>query len=398
MVRTQNPFRPGFNQTPVALAGRDDVVADVKEALAVAALDGRTPRPVIFTGGRGVGKTVLLGAAADLAVQEHGWLTVPIEVRSGTPFRPQLIERLGAAAAFYRQTPPGKQLRLTAATFRASVLGVGGEVEITRRDSDVPTASMPLDAALAEVCAAAIERDAGVVVTIDELQLASRDELSDLAASLQQHVPDNWPLVVILAGLPSIRGSHRGVTYLERAEWHLLGLLDPDATRYALEEPAREAGRPMSPEAARLLADASGGYPYAIQLMGHHAWRASTRDSVATRIEETHAEPAIAAAQAELSTGLYAARWQDASDREQGYLRHLAELSELSELAGLSATHPRVTGAMVAAAMNSTTKALSTARNRLIQKGLIYAEGETIRFSIPGMGHWIRTGEADASS
>lgn len=384
MARVPNPFRPGFNQAPAALAGRDDVIAGVEEALAVAAMDGRTPRPVVLTGGRGVGKTVLLGAVADLAASQYGWLTVPIEVRSKTPFRPQLVERLGAAAALYRQTSPERRTTITAATLRASVLGIGGEVEINRRDRTTSDPTMPLDAALADACAAAVERDAGLVITIDELQLASRTELGDLAASLQQHVSDHWPLVVVLAGLPSIRSSQRGVTYLERAEWHLLGLLDLTATRFALQEPAREAGRPMSDEAAQVLADASGGYPYAIQLMGHHAWRASTG---ANGIGTTHAAPAVAAAQAELSTGLYASRWQDASDGEQDYLRHLAELA---------GAHTRVTGGMVAAAMNNTSKAMSTVRSRLIQKGLLYSEGESIRYSIPGMADWVRDGEADA--
>ena len=79
-----------------------------------------------------------------------------------------------------------------------------------------------------------IRTSAGLVVTIDELQLAAREELADFAATLQQHIPDDWPLVVIVAGLPSIRDAHRGVTYLERGEWQALGLLDDVATRTAL--------------------------------------------------------------------------------------------------------------------------------------------------------------------
>lgn len=351
----------------------------------MAALDGRTPRPLILTGGRGVGKTVLLGAAADAAAQRYGWLTVPVEIRAETPFRPQLIERLLAAAELYRQTPREKRSTVTAASFRASVLGVGGQVEITRREPRDTSPAMPLDAALSEACRAAVEQDAGLLLTIDELQLATRAELGDLAASLQQHVPDNWPLVVLVAGLPSIRGTQRGVTYLERGEWHLLGLLDSSATRVALQEPAREAGRPMTDEAAELLADSSGGYPYAVQLVGHHAWRASAGSA---SIDVGHVEPAIAAAQAELATGLYASRWQDASPREQEYLRHLADLA---------ANHTRVTGAMVANSMSATTKALSVPRGRLIQKGLIYAEGETIRFSVPGMAPWVREDEPDVT-
>ena len=78
MARIPNPYRPGFNQAPTALAGRDVAIAAVTEALDVAALDGRTPRPVVFVGGRGVGKTVLLGEAAAIAADKHSCLTVPV--------------------------------------------------------------------------------------------------------------------------------------------------------------------------------------------------------------------------------------------------------------------------------------------------------------------------------
>ena len=231
MTRVPNPYRPGFNQAPTSLAGREVAIASVTEALDIAALDGRTPRPLIFVGGRGVGKTVLLGEAAAIAAGSLSWLTVPVEVRPARPFTPQLIERLAAARDLYRQVAAGQRLQVTAAKVRATVLGVGGEVEVTRRPLEPAAPAIPLESALANACAAAAERSAGIVITVDEAQLADRGELADFAATLQQHVPDNWPLVVILAGLPSIRDTHRRVTYLERGEWQVLGLLDRSATQ-----------------------------------------------------------------------------------------------------------------------------------------------------------------------
>jgi hypothetical protein len=156
---------------------------------------------------------------------------------------------------------------------------------------------------------------AGVVITIDELQLTAKPELGDFAATLQQHVPDDWPLVVVLAGLPNIRGSDKGVTYLERAEWHMISLLDQADAVEALQAPAKTARRPMTDQAAEQLAAASGGYPYAIQLIGHLAWRASTGDAT---IDVAHVSPAIRDAHEELATSLYAARWEDFSERERG--------------------------------------------------------------------------------
>src|SRR5919107_158260 len=155
--RTPNPFRPGFNQPPLALTGRETVLAAVREALAVAALDARTPRPVVLTGGRGVGKTVLLGEAAVIAAQEHSWLTVPVEVRPDQPFTPHLVDRLAAATALYRQARTSRRrLEVTGATLRASVMGVGAELELSR-DPRVPRDEGPrLDHALATAVQAAL--------------------------------------------------------------------------------------------------------------------------------------------------------------------------------------------------------------------------------------------------
>src|SRR5689334_2541544 len=127
-VRQPNPYRPGFNQAPTVLAGRDDVLAAAREALDVAALDGRTPRPLVLVGSRGVGKTVLLGEVASMAATTLGWLTVAVEVRPRTPFTAQLRERLDAAAELLRETTDDGRFELASATARASVLGIGGEI------------------------------------------------------------------------------------------------------------------------------------------------------------------------------------------------------------------------------------------------------------------------------
>ena len=145
---------------------------------------------------------------------------------------------------------------------------------------------------------------------------------------MQEHVPDGWPLVVAVAGLPTMRSARRTVTYFERGDWHDIGLLDPRDTLAALEGPAKEAGRPFEPRAAQLLGEASGGYPYAIQVYGHHVWRASAG---ADRITVAHARKAAPRAAADLERSLFTSRWEDSSPRERQYLRALAELTDAAD-------------------------------------------------------------------
>ncbi len=374
--REPNPYRPGFNQAPAELAGREPVLSAAREALDMAALDARTPRPLVLVGTRGVGKTVVLGEIAAVAAEAHSWPTAAVEVRPGGSFTDRLAHRLRVVTQLFDEVRPGRRLRLTAATVRAGALGIGGELTLAaepRAESSVGS----LEEALAGACEAAARRGGGVLVSIDELQLAKRAELAEFTATIQGHVADAWPLVVVAAGLPSIRDPHRSVTYLERGEWHELGLLDHAATLRAIVHPARSAGRPCDAEAAERLADASGGYPYAIQVLGHHAWRSSAG---AGRILLEHATQAVAAAEVDLAAGLYAARWLDASRTEQTYLEALARLT----VAG-----GRVTGAEVAAALGKPTSAVSYLRDRLLKKGTIFADDRTLSFVAPGMASWV---------
>jgi hypothetical protein len=134
---------------------------------------------------------------------------------------------------------------------------------------------------------------------------------------------------MIVAGLPSM---HRGVTYRARGEWHVLGLLNEEATMRALAGRRRNAGRPMSDAAGRLLADASGRLPWAIQMMGHHAWRSSHESAT---IELSQAQAAKKAAETELAAGFYESRWQNAAPKERDHLLAMARLVKQGEPTGL---------------------------------------------------------------
>lgn len=380
-MRLANPYRPGFNQSPAVLAGRGDIIDSIREAFDVAALDGQTPRPILLVGSRGVGKTVLLEQSRRIAADRHSWISASVEVHPGRPFTPALIARLNEAQRLYDQAPPDRgSWRMDKVTIKASAAGViGGEAELSRTAATGAPHDDELATALQSVMAAALRLDTGLLLTVDEAHMASKDELASLAALLQEAVPRQWPLVAVLAGLPSIQDPRRMVTYLERGEWHSLGLLSDTDTREALTGPAQAAGRPMDDDATEYLTTASGGYPYAIQVLGHHAWRASRN---ADQIGVAHARAGDEAAQRDLAAGLYSARWTDSSAREKEYLAALARLVA-------AGGHP--IGADVARALGEEPSAVTYLRARVLQKGTIYADGRVLRFAVPGMAAWIET-------
>jgi hypothetical protein len=377
MKRVENPYRPGFNEPPKELAGREAVLEDLHDAVEVAALDGRTPRPTLLAGARGVGKTVLLAQAAAIAGSEFGWPRVHTELRPDTPFTPDLIDALGRVRDLVEQPPSKRTLKTESVTVRAGVPGIGGEVRLARAAGSAEDPTPALRPALTGLAELAIARETGFVLTLDEAHLATRRELSALAALLQEGTGERWPVVVVIAGLPLMRAPEHSVTYLERGTWHELGLLSSEETVRALRLPAEAGGRPMDEDAAIVLAEASGGYPYAIQLYGHHAWRASAGHD---RIDLAAAQAALPRAQRALEDGLYAVRWSAASPTQKRYL---------TALATIAATTNPTTARAVADELGSTPKQLSSVRDELIKAGTLTVDGDELRFTIPGMSAYV---------
>lgn len=377
MAAEANPYRPGFSQAPEVLAGRDDMLEAAADAVSVAA-GGRTPRPLLFVGTRGVGKTVLLAEIARQAGAERGWPRLRAEATPDTSLVDQLIARGEALMALFPEAPGSRRFRVADATLRAGLGGVGAAVRFERTKESSVEAGMRLEAALGGLAEVARASDSGIVLTVDEAHLARRGDLGTMAAALQAGTEAGWPLVVVLAGLANIRHPERTVTYLERGEWHHIGGLDEASTLRALSLPARSAGRPFDPDTAQYLAEQTGGYPYAIQLYGHHAWAASEGQA---RIGMDAAGTGARRASRELEEGLYAGRWAQSPVRERQYLVAVAELLGRGEPA---------TGAAVAVRLGLSTRQVSSYRDRLLTRGTLVAEATQLRFAVPGMAGYVR--------
>ncbi len=386
MVDLSSPYRPGFNQDPPVLAGREGVLASIEEALATAAHDGWTPPPVLAVGARGVGKTVLLGRAGDLAGATFGWPRIHVEIAPGQPFTARLVVAAKSATSLLTSAPKSP-VKLKETVLRAGVFGMGAELHFAR-DPAAPVVDqgLLLHEALREVADAAAARGAGFVLTLDELQNANREELTALGAILQEAVGARWPVVVVGAGLVAMRDPRHSVSYFERGTWHEIGVLGPTATREALTVPAAGAGRPFTDEAVAELARATAGYPYAVQLYGHHAWRASAG---APEIRLDAVERALDTAGRQLSQGLYASRWAHTSPREREYLMALSEL--------VASGRP-VTGGDVARHLGQAARAMSRVRASLLEKGTIMADGDALSFTIPGMAAYVAAQSDGAGS
>lgn len=378
-----SPFRPGFNAPPLVFAGRDEVLLETTRRLAAIKAGQPTPSPLVLVGARGVGKTVMLG---EIAERSGSWPRVHVEARDGSDFSEMLLVRIERAADALR----GRRSRRRRERFRVS----GGEVEAglpvvrgrVRIDREVSKIGpLEIEDRLGDLAELAVRAGSGVVFTLDELQEASRTAMKTFAAAIQAGVPQSWPFLVVGAGLLSIRQPQRLTTYFERGEWRELGALDATATYVALEQPAADAGRPFQRPAADLLASASGGYPFAIQVYGDCAWRVSEGER---HITLAAAERALVDGALRLDSSLYAQRWADAAPLEREYL---------GAMAAAIVHEGSVTGAEVARRLGRTPKQLSYLRSRLLEKGTVVSDGRSLQFVVPGLAAYVlRRGDRDA--
>ena len=86
MNKRENPYTPGAGRKPPVLAGRDPDLENV-QALIERLSGGGYERSLVYSGLRGVGKTVLL-MEFDVLASEAGWATTDVqEVGSQPDFR-----------------------------------------------------------------------------------------------------------------------------------------------------------------------------------------------------------------------------------------------------------------------------------------------------------------------
>ena len=286
----------------------------------------------------------------------------------------ELAAKLDTTAALVEQHGLQRGLQAQSVTVQAKIAGVGGEVRSERPDEE-PSAS--LSKSFARLALLARERDSAFVLTLDEAHLADHADMVEFAKVLQHATGEDWPVVTLIAGLPAMRAPDHTVTYFERGTCHELGVLDRAAAIAALQGPASRAGRPMDDAAAELLADASGGYPYALQLLGHHAWRQSADQP---QIDADAADRALPRAQRQLERGLYASRCEAAAPTHRRYLVAVAKLIASGQPA---------TSRAVADRQGKTTKELSKIRDQLIKYGTLTVEHDALRFTSPGMADYI---------
>lgn len=363
-----NPFKPTAGATPPLLVGRQPIIEEFQESIEDG--PGAPGLLQLLAGARGVGKTVMLTELGDVALS-NGW--VVIHETAG----PRVLSKIGDQAKSAREelgslSRGGWSSNLT--------LKIPSVLEYSHHKKIPDGTDQAWDEELSTLLDTLAPHGTGVCITVDEVHSLADPVLHELATQMQMFVRNDRPIALIMAGLPAainelLAGEDKPTTFLRRAEQPEMRDVSVNAVADAFRETFSAGNRTISDELIQQCAQATGGYPFMIQLVGYHVWRQGKSGP----ITEDHVDAGIKAAQARIGNLVHAPALKDLSDVDRSFLVHMAaddgpsKVSEIGSRMGRSGNYATVY------------------RSRLISAGMIHPAGHgLVDFDMPYMREYLR--------
>jgi hypothetical protein len=386
MDPVRNPFAPGAGTPPPELAGRDELLENVRIALERVRL-GRPTKSILMIGLRGVGKTVLLDRMREDA-EGAGIQTLRVEAPENRSLPAILAPQIRQALLRLSRNERAKELAnralrglagfVKALKVKYQDIEVGLDFEPEPGLADNGDLESDLQALLEAAGTAAQKADTALILFIDELQYVAEEELAALITALHRVAQRKLPVMLVGAGLPQLRGRMgRAKSYAERLfDFPEIEPLSPPAARTAIAKPVAAEGVDIEADALERIVEQTRGYPYFLQEWGKHAWDAAPGSPITLHDVETASVMAVAA----LDESFFRVRFDRLTPSEKRYLRAMAELGPGPHRSG-----------DVAAQLQREVTSLGPIRSQLIAKGMIWSpsHGDTA-FTVPLFDQFMR--------
>ena len=362
-----NPFHASFGVSPPLLVGREAMLEEFDEALEDG--PGSAGRATLFTGARGAGKTVMLNAVEDLA-RQRGWLVISETATPG------FVERIT------QQHLPRMLREFDPAAVRRRIKGVTAPMSAGRLDWDtVETHDMQagLRNQLVLLTDLLADHNTGILITLDEIHQNQLAELRELASTEQHAFREGRDLAFVGAGLAASVSdvvNDDVLTFLRRAERHTLGSVPRRDVERGFREPIRAAGRTIGDEALGVMVDATGGYPFLLQLIGAQTWRLHPDEA---EISVDDAVEGTTRARRRMGRLIHEPALSSASDIDKSFLLAMAQDDGPSAMADIRAR------------LDVDVNYASQYRLRLIAAELIHSTRRGyVDFSLPYLREYLR--------
>ena len=361
-MQYQNPFKPTAGKMPPVLVGREKVTDDFLEGLANG--EGAPGRLMRITGPRGSGKTVLLSELASIA-EDEGWLVV--NVSGSGDLLASLSRRLMRKSLF-------SEIVFKAQSPLVSIEARRGSANLDDFESILECATRGMT-----------KRGKGLLVTIDEVQDALRDDIREIATAVQFMIRENQNIALVFAGITTgvldiLNG--KSVTFLRRAKPEELDAIPLDEVRDSLRDTIANSGFQIEEEALALATDATQGYAHLIQLVGYHVWRTAW-------LRGRKGDDAIVVSVDDATRGVAAARDEFKSAVLEATITGLPKTA-IDFILAMSETRDVVSTSKIASMLKRTTGYLSPYRRQLISRQVIEQTAPGyVTFSIPLMKEYL---------
>ncbi len=358
-----NPFTPSFGRIPPILAGRDFVLNDIEHALERGGGDPNLS--TLYIGPRGVGKTALMLHVANVAGQ-YGWVSASTTAARG--MLDDLFEQSMLAANQFVEN--GRSAHLTS---------IGIPALFTAEWEYREPASGNWRTRMGKLLNELAKHDIGLLMTVDEVR-SDIDELVQLVMVYQHFISEGRKVALLMAGLPhhvSALVSHDSISFLRRAMHQHLGLISDEDVSRAIVETVRNSGKDIDKTALRIATDATGGFPYMMQLVGFRMWNASGSNGVITR---KHVTDGVSRAQIDFRNGALDATFRSLSAQDRVFLLAMLKDAEQSTVTDIAARMGRKPGYA------------RTYKERLLQQGVITEiDRGIVQFGMPYLREYLES-------
>ncbi len=356
-----NPFTPVVGKVPLHMAGREEIIADVEAALAGA---GNDPAIIsLLVGPRGTGKTALLSYFAE-AAESRGWISARVTCVKG--MLDDILIRTQRAAKHLVDVQP-----------RRKVMGVGIGDVVSLELEDAPQELSNWRSRMDDILDALAESDAGLLVTVDEVN-PSIEEMTTLVAAFQHFLDEGKKVALIMAGLPygvSSLLSGKSTSFLRRAARYELRALSDYEVEESLVRTMRDGGKSFEDDALGAAVEATKGFPFMLQLVGYRAWRMADDSSI---VSLQNVNDATSVARKEFEQRVYEAVWFELSEADKSFLLAMTEDAGMTRQSDLAARLGKSSGHV------------SRYKKRMLQQGVIQERSKgLLEFCLPGFREYF---------
>lgn len=378
-----NPYRPGAGLMPMYIAGRDEDIKSVEEMFNALSMNIPTPS-IVFSGLRGVGKTVLINKLQSIA-EEKDIFCRHIEVEERNDFISQIAT---CSQAFLRKVSTKEKFKhlIQKPLDAIKSLVVSFDVEDSTFSLSLQERELyksnSLTQSLTEVFVSigetAYRTETPICFFVDEIQYMKQKELGSLIAALHRTNQLGYPIMIVGAGLPKIyKMLSEEKSYSERLfVYKEIGSLTYEQSFKAIEEPVKKFGVSYTKEAINDIINITKGYPFFIQQFCQIAYN-NVNDKI---IQKMDVEKNVDEFFEVLDIGFFRVRYERCSDGEKKFIFAMAKCGELP-----------CTISNIGKQLNKKVRTISPTRAQLINKGIIFSVRHSeLDFTVPEFDNYIR--------